>query len=58
LRNIQQGREIELRPWCVFQLKPDEYDEVGRVLELDNDLGAFVEDKVRYVYYPISSRPF
>lgn len=49
LRNIQHGRHIELRPWCVFRLKPGEYDEIGQFLESDGDLKAYVEEKVRYL---------
>jgi hypothetical protein len=49
LRSIQQGRIIELQPWCVFRLEPGDYDEFRKILESDDDLRAFVQDKVRYV---------
>jgi hypothetical protein len=49
LRSVQQGRVIELQPWCVFRLESGDYNEFRQLLESDDELRAFVQDKVRYV---------
>ncbi|KAE8147062.1 hypothetical protein BDV25DRAFT_161188, partial [Aspergillus avenaceus] len=41
-----------LQPWWERRLEPDDYTEVLRVLDADESLRNYVEDKIRYDYDP------
>lgn len=49
-RQIKAGRHADELTWASFQLVPGEYEEIERVLKLDEDLGGFVDDKIHYDY--------
>ena len=47
LRRCQLGQAVELQPWLAFHLEPQEYDAILQLVEADNALQAYVEDKIR-----------
>ncbi|CAE7205668.1 FabG [Pyrenophora teres f. teres] len=49
-QEIRAGQHFDCQPWIEFLLVPGEVDEVQRLLERDEDLLGFVEDKIRYDY--------
>ncbi len=50
LRSRQLNQVIESNPWRVFQLDSEEYDAILRLLQADDALRAYVEDKIRCVW--------
>jgi hypothetical protein len=46
----QAGSHTKQDSWIEFQLAPEEYAEVDRLLSHDEALSGFVKDKIRYVH--------
>ena len=44
---IKAGSYIRETPWLVFQLQRGEFDEIEHLLEQDQSLWGFVQDKIR-----------
>jgi hypothetical protein len=47
---IRAGKHNDRRLWIEFLLVPGEFDNVQRLLDRDEELLRFVEDKIRWVY--------
>ncbi|KAF1346434.1 hypothetical protein EJ07DRAFT_185554 [Lizonia empirigonia] len=47
---IRAGKHSNRDPWTEFSLVPGEYDKLQRLLEREEELLGFVEDKIRYDY--------
>jgi hypothetical protein len=47
---IRAGKHNDRRPWTEFLLVPGEFDKVQRLLDRDEELLGFVEDKIRWVH--------
>lgn len=48
-KDIQRGVDKERNPWQIFPLNPEDYEELLRLIEEDEQLEGYVEDKLRSV---------
>lgn len=51
-KNIQRGVDTDRSPWRTYHLTPEDYEELVHLLEQDEHLWGYVEDKIRFDYSP------
>ncbi|KAF8848423.1 hypothetical protein BDZ45DRAFT_732937 [Acephala macrosclerotiorum] len=58
LRNLKDGRSNPIldQPWHAIRLQPGGYKEVQKLVEADGALSIYVNNKVRYDYWPHSRK--
>jgi hypothetical protein len=58
LRNLKDGRSNPIldQPWHAIRLQPGSYEEVQKLVEADEALSIYVNNKVRYDYWPRSRK--
>ncbi|KAF2752754.1 hypothetical protein EJ05DRAFT_515416 [Pseudovirgaria hyperparasitica] len=56
IKNRQDGRNLTTSPWDVYSLDPRGYQELQHELERDESLRGFAQHKLRYDYFPSTSR--
>ncbi|PBP24950.1 hypothetical protein BUE80_DR004109 [Diplocarpon rosae] len=52
IKNRREGRDLTNTPWLVYSLDLKGYQQLQYELERDESLWGFVQDKLRYDYFP------
>ncbi|KAG9232706.1 hypothetical protein BJ875DRAFT_505834 [Amylocarpus encephaloides] len=56
IKNRQEGRNLTSTPWAVYLLDLKGYQELQQELQRDDSLCGFAQHKLRYDYFPSTSR--
>ncbi|ELR07553.1 hypothetical protein GMDG_08468 [Pseudogymnoascus destructans 20631-21] len=56
IKNRQEGRNLTSTPWAVYLLDLKGYQELQHELQRDESLWGFAQHKLRYDYFPSTSR--